>query len=292
MFGAFRRSFQLAKESFRVLRHDPELMLLTAASFVGVAIIVLLAGAIGFGTGAIDVDAGEVSPGGIVLLGLAYFAGYFIIIYFQVALASAIQFRMSGGDPDVRYALGRANHRLGAIVSWAIIAASVGLVLRLLEATVRGRGGIGRILGLVILAILGTAWSLMVFFVVPVIAAEGTGGFAAIKRSTSIIKRRWGEAIVGTQGIALVMGLATVVLAAIPFLLGMATMDASVVLGGFFMTIAVVIALAMMVASASLDSTYRAVLFAYVETGETGGFAKDTLDHAFAPRQDLRGVGR
>ena len=48
--------------------------------------------------------------------------------------------------------------------------------------------------------------------------------------------------------------------------------------------IGVVVLLGMTVFSASLNSTYRAVLFNYANTGETRGFNKDTLDHAFTTR--------
>jgi hypothetical protein len=38
----------------------------------------------------------------------------------------------------------------------------------------------------------------------------------------------------------------------------------------------------------ALESTYRAVLFAYAQTGETGGFSQEALEGAFAPKEDLR----
>jgi len=286
MFGAFKRSFHLAKESFRVLRKDPELMLLTAASFVGVAIIAILAVAAGFITGAIDANSETViNATGILVLAVAYFIGYFIIIYFQVALVSSVQFRLSGGDPNVRYGISQANKHLGAILSWTVIAATVGLILRILESAARGRDGAGRIIGMIILSIIGTAWGLLVFFVIPVIAAEGVGGFEAIRRSSRIVKHRWGEAIVGNAGMGLLIGLLLVVTTGPLFAIGAALFtrsgDGNALMGGLFIALAIIVALGLMVFSASLNSTYRAVLYAYATNNKTGGFSKETLDNAF-----------
>jgi hypothetical protein len=288
MFGAFSRSFKLVKESAGVLRQDPELILLTLGSFAGVLLIVLVAGVVGLTSGAIDPEAETISGFGAVLVGLSYFLGYFIIIYFEVALVSAIQFRMAGGDPDVWYGISRANRRLPAILGWALIAATVSVLLRMLEQAARRRGGI---IGAILVRVLSFGWSLMVFFVIPVVAAEGVGPIEAIKRSGSTIKGRWGEAIIGTQGIGFIMMIATVIVAGIPFAIGYAAVGASPVLGMLFFGIAGATAVFMWALAGSLESTYRAVLYAYASDGQTHGFSKEALDGAFAPKQDIRRAG-
>ena len=143
MFGSIKTSIQLVKESFRVLRHDPELVLLTAFSFIGVAIVVILAGVATLGTGAIDSEGKAVliNSTGYIVLALAYFLGYFLIIYFQVALVCAVQLRMVGGDQNVWYGIAEANRRLSAILSWTVIAATVGFLLGILEGAARSRRG-------------------------------------------------------------------------------------------------------------------------------------------------------
>jgi hypothetical protein len=289
MFRSLKRSFQLAKESFLVLCQDLELLLLTAASFVGVVIVIALAGGMGFGTGAIDLDAEQlINSNGIRLLILAYFVSYFIIIYCQVALVCAVQFRISGGDPNVWHGLRQANRRLGAILSWTLIAATVGLIFRILEGAARGRRGGPALMATIILKILGVAWGLLVFFVIPVIASEGLGGFKALRRSSSIIKSHWGEAIVGTAGMGMAMGLLIFVTSGPLFTVGILNLSKSgegnILFGAIVIAIAITIAVIFSVFSASLNSTYRAVLFAYANDGTTGGYSKDTLNHAFHSR--------
>ena len=292
MFAAFGRSFRLAKESFHVLKQDPELLLLTVASFVSVVVIGLLVGAIGLGSGLVEFGGKEevaIHPLGFLILGVGYFVGYFFVIYFQVALVCAVQFRISGGDPNVWYGLIEANHRLGAIMSWTIIAATVGLVLRVLEGAARGRGG-ADFLRAMVFQILGAAWALLVFFVIPVIAAEGTGGFSAIRRSSRVVKQRWGEAIIGNSGMGLFTGLLIAVGAGVPLAIGAMSIQGSgagnAMLGAALIAVGIVVGLLLMVLSASLNSTYRAVLYSYATSGEIKGFSKETLDNAFRSKDD------
>ena len=289
MFAAFGRSFRLIGESYRVLRHDPELIWLTLFSFAGVVFLVVVLGALGFGTGMIDTD-GETGGGAFVLLAVGYFIGYFIIIYFQVALVASVIHRMSGGDPHVRYGISQANHHLGAILTWTLIAATVGLILKALESAARGqRGGI---IAQIIVSVLGFAWGLMVFFVIPVIVVEGVSGISAIKRSSSVLKQRWGEAVIGTQGISLIIMLATLVVAGIPIILGITAVNGGVgIIGVPLVALGAGIAVLMMAGGSALDSTYRAVLYNYATTGETGGVSKELLDSTFRPKQDMRNAG-
>ena len=43
----------------------------------------------------------------------------------------------------------------------------------------------------------GLAWGLATFFVVPVLAVEGLGPIAAVSRSASVFRHRWGETLSG-----------------------------------------------------------------------------------------------
>src|SRR6185437_3758331 len=58
-------------------------------------------------------------------------------------------------------------------------------------------GALGNIAG----RLVGTAWSLVTFLSVPVIAIEGTGPIETLKRSASLFKQRWGQQITGNLAI-------------------------------------------------------------------------------------------
>jgi hypothetical protein len=292
MFAAIGRSFRLVGESYRVLRQDPELIWLALASFVAVTIVAGVLGGFGLSVGAFGGNDEPVSGPGYALIAMGYFLGYFAIIYFQVALVAAVMHRMDGNDPDLRYALRQANRRLSAIIMWAAIAATVGLLLRALEGMARGQNSVGRVVASIVVSILGMAWGLMVFFVIPVIVVEQTSGIEAIKRSSNTLKKKFGEAIIGNQGIGLIMFLATLVFAGIPLFIGFTVWNANAVVGSVIILIATGIGVLIAAGGSALDSTYRAVLYRYATVGESGQFSRTILDSAFRPSRDIRDSGR
>lgn len=290
MTNVFSRSYHLTMQSVRVLRHDPELMLFPVISFIALVVGVGLLGGLLLGTGYLPV-ANETTFAGIVGLFLTYLVSYFIVIYFQVALVSCVQHRLDGGNPHLGYGIRSANRRLGAIFSWAVVAAIVGLLLRLLESMARRRtAGVGQIIARIAIGLVGMAWSLATFFVIPVIAAEGVGGFEAVKRSAGIIKRRWGEAVIGRAGIGLFLFLATaavvLVLVVLGFLAASAggTAGAGVAIALFVM--AGIAVLVMLAAGSTLQAIYTAVVHRFAMTGEAPeGFPAAMLADTFGQRR-------
>ena len=134
MFETLGRSYRLAIESLRLLRKDPELMLFPVISFIASVVVAGVMGGLGFASGGLGGD----HPGlGVLFVFLFYLGAYFVTIYFQVGLVSSVQYRLTGGNPNLAYGIRAANRRLGPIISWAIIAALVGLLLRVLEEVAR-----------------------------------------------------------------------------------------------------------------------------------------------------------
>ena len=77
-----------------------------------------------------------------------------------------------------------------------------------------------RTLGGLVSGILGFAWSMATYFVVPTLAAEEIGPIEALKRSAKTIKSKWGESIGAGFSLGL-FNLAGIVLALISgFLFG------------------------------------------------------------------------
>jgi hypothetical protein len=81
------------------------------------------------------------------------------------------------------------------------------LTVNLVISFIRERAGVA---GDVIAGIAGVAWGLVTFLVVPVIALEGLGPWASVKRSGALFRQRWGEQISGNfaiGGIFVLVGL-------------------------------------------------------------------------------------
>lgn len=208
--GRIQHTLELAKTSWRVLQADRELLLLPVLS--GIASLFVAA------TFAVPLIAGGLltaedggRAGGYVVMFLMYVALAVVTIFFNAALVSAANERLNGGDPTLGSALRGAVSHMGSVIVWAIISATVSVVLRAVEE----RGGLGRVVS----AIAGLAWSLTTYLVIPVIVIEGGSPVDAVKRSAALFKQTWGQQVAGTFGfgilgfIAAIPAIALVVLA-------------------------------------------------------------------------------
>ncbi len=191
MFQRLSTGWHLARQSFHVLRLDKELLLFPLLS--GVACILVLA------TFAVplwyteslatfDDSATTENPVAIVVLFAFYAVNYCVILFFNSALVACAMIRFKGGDPTLGDGLRAASRRLPQIAGWALVSATVGLVLRIIESR-------SEKVGRIVAAVLGMAWTVTTYFVVPVLVIEKAGPIEALQRSVSIMKRTWGESL-------------------------------------------------------------------------------------------------
>jgi hypothetical protein len=204
--GKFSRSWELVKQSFAILRSDKQLMLfpvLSAVSCFVVTATIATGGAfLLLPARAAAIAAGErfnpnQSP--MFLLGMftLYVVNYFVIVFFNVALVGVANSRLMGGTWTFKDGLELAWERKGTILQWALVAATVGVLLRTLEERL---GLIGRL----IMRIIGIAWTLACYFVVPVLAFEDLTPIDALKRSSKLFRDTWGEKVVGGFSLSMV----------------------------------------------------------------------------------------
>jgi uncharacterized protein DUF6159 len=266
--GRIGRSFQLVKQSYRILMQDKELMVLPLVSgLVGLGVIAVAAG-IGF------VTSIELHPGPVLYLPLflVYVVMYSISYFFQAAVIAGATERMRGGDPTVSSALSAAARRAGPIVMWAVVSATVGIIIKMIQDRVA-------LVGKIVAGILGGAWNLATFFIVPVLVLEDRSMEDSFKRSLNVFKQTWGETIAGGAGLGMAALCAWVSLVAATGLLAYAIGVAAV---AFFFVGAV----ALMVFFSALQGIYVASLFRYATEGpNASGFDPDLLRGAFVPKQ-------
>lgn len=209
---------------------------------------------------------------------VAAYALTFIAIFSQVALAACADCALRGEQTTVGEGLRAAGARLGPILGWSLVQATVGLAL----SALREAGGADSILGSILSIVADAAWAVVTFFVVPLLALEGLGPIAAIKRSGGLVRQRWGEGVVGsaaTGAVVLIAALPAAALIAIGFVVGGGVAVALIALG------AVVLAVAVLVGS-TLNAVFRVALYRWATTGEAiGSFAPQELEGAFRPKR-------
>ncbi len=286
MFATIGRSWRLFKICLHVLSVDKELIFFPIFSTISVILVTLTFFGVTFGIGSFDrLETGAFTAVDLVAVFGFYVFSYFVIIFFNAALVFAAHERLEGGDPNIRSGLAGASSRIITIFFWAVIAATVGLILQILSSQARERGGIIGIIGQIVVAIIGAAWSLITFFVVPLIVIEHRGLFDSFKTSLSMLRRTWGEQVVGNFGLGLIQFGATLVAILVAVVLGFALS----LLGTAGIVLAVVIGIVLVVGVslvfATLSGIYKAALYNYAADGQVPElFTEDTIRGAFRPR--------
>lgn len=285
MFEKISRSWSLIKASAGVLRSDSELLvfplvssvaaLLVAASFIVPIALV----------GDVEGQARQLGENGVSVVAMLwmfafYLCQYFVIFFFNSALVGAAMIRLDGGDPTLGDGLRIAWSRVGAIFGYAAIAATVGLILRMIEERA---GWIGRIVS----GLLGVAWTFASFLAVPVLVSQNVGPIEAVKQSAQLLRRTWGENVVGAGGIGLVGGLLILLVAMAGIALAVFAFVSQLPGAGIALLVLTGIAILMLgLVQAALSGIYSAALYRYASVGEApAGFDGGLMRAAFAPKR-------
>jgi Family of unknown function (DUF6159) len=271
-----RRGWQLTKKSWALLREHRSLLRFplygAAATILCTAIVV--------GPGLYLIDDGKVAFGGPLAV-IGFYLLALIGMYFSVGLAAAANMIFHGQDATIADGLAVARSRFSQIAGWAAVSTVVGLVLSALE----NQGWAGQIVG----RFLAVGWSLITFLAAPVIAFEGTGPFATIKRSAGLFRSRWGEQITGNLAIGGVVFLLVMLPSILLVVLGVVVWASASFIGALLVVLGVIgFAIGMLINSA-LSGIFGVALYRYALDGEAvGGYTQEELESAVKPRRGRR----
>ena len=269
--GRIRRGWELTKTSWGVLRSDRSL---AAFPVLGGASALLLAAAFGLPAALLFNDDSNVLA--VILAAIGIYLVSYAAVFFNVALAGAAAQVLDGKDATVASGVAVARTRLPAIAGWALMIASVNIVIRALQERL---GPVGDL----ILGGIAVAWGLVTFLAVPVIALENTGPIETLRRSAGIFRERWGEQVTGQFSIGGIVLLFTF-LPAIA-LVGIGYAVGNGVLLGVLIAVAVVLVIVGAILSTALSQIFAVALYRYaVGQGATGAFTEDVLASAVRPR--------
>ena len=260
--GKIGRGWDMTKMSLRVIRKDKEILVFPVIS--GIMTILILASFIGgmFLTGGLSTAEDPASNWIFyVFFAVFYFVSFFITIFFNACMIGCATIRMNGGDPTVRDGLRIASQNIGRILLWALVAATVGLIIRAIQERV---GFIGKL----IMGFVGIAWTIVTYFVVPVLIYEQLGPWGAVKRSASILKNTWGEALVGNLGMGIIFALAAIPGVLLMFLGVYGVIAWGVAIGVAIIVIGIVYLVAIAVISTAAEAVLVAALYRFATTGK------------------------
>jgi hypothetical protein len=205
--------------------------------------------------------------------GLA-FALHFVKTFCKMALVKCALLRFTGSESSVAAGFGGALTRLHQVLAWALVSATLGLILTIIEH-------IHRKIGEAVREIVGAAWGTLTYFVVPVMVAKGNFPFKAIGRSVTLLCEVWGKANESHLGLRYVLNLLL-----IPVILLLIIGVYLWVKYSWVWILPGVIALLLhMAIGAALDMILSTALYRYASTGRVPRpFDPDLMAVAFAPK--------
>jgi hypothetical protein len=280
MFERISRGFSMAKSSWRVIMGDKKLLLFPVVS----GILLLLVIATFFIPLAVLHEKGKVIQANgkpevwvYAFMFCFYVVSYFVIIFCNAALTSCALMRFNGESPTLGDGFRAASARLPQIFAWAVVSATVGILLKMIENAHEKAG-------YWVAAILGTAWSIMTYFVVPILVVEKVGPFKAVSRSISVMKKTWGESLTGNVGIGLFMFvlflLIFIPIGLVIFLAAQAGAGNAIIIG--LIVVAVIAYLWFMALSAAMHTVFLSAVYQFATSDRVpDGFERETMLTAF-----------
>lgn len=254
-----------------------------------------------------QVVRGEPALVGLILLGLLIQAGLFFALFFAVfgrtpqaedfrwpgflwvfpilfvaglpgslagatVVAVAMQ-KLQGQAGSVREGFALALARFPQLVLFNLLAAGVGLLIQLIVEKLKIGGRLAA-------TIVGASWTVVTLLVIPVILFENANAFEAVKRSGSLIKKRWGEGVTGHASLALALMVVMIPL----LIIGGVLVPFNAVAG---IAVMVVSMLVLITISGALGGVFNVALYRYAADGQVSApFERSQLDSAFESKRD------
>ena len=278
MFDRISRSWALAGACWDVLTEDPALLIFPLLS--ALAIVLLMASfampawlmyhsiqsapADGSTTHTLRISSYAATY-------VFYVITYSVVMFFNTALIAVALRRLDGESASVTDGLQAALSNLPAILGYALIAATVGTILRAIEQRV---GLIGRI----VTSLIGAAWTLATAMTLPVLIVENVGPVEAISRSLDLLRRNWGENVIGNVGISIGIAVIGVPLCLLGVLFLVSAISSKapgmIMLAGIVLFVMII---GLSIVSTTLHSIYTAALYRYATGSKDNGAIRPEL---------------
>ncbi len=187
----FKTGLKLSKDSLGVIRDHPKLMVFPAlgalaalAFWLALLLPLVIAGLVGSGAE-------------YVVLFVLYFLTTFSATFFTASLVFAVNQAFHGEEPELGESMRAAWQRKGAILVWSAIAATVSVILKKLQES-------NNLVATIVSSLFAVGWTVMTFFIVPVIVFEEVTVRTMFTRSAQTFRDTWGESIGVGLGVTLI----------------------------------------------------------------------------------------
>lgn len=271
--GKFKASRIIVSESWNVLKQDKEMILFPLLSmlfslapiilfFVYYFFAVLKGSFLNFS--GFDKSAGDY----VILVYLIYGASMiFLINFFEAGVFAMAHARFNGQNMTFKEALQVSFKNTGKILVWSLFSATLGFVLNMISDR-------SKIVGKIFSWLFGAAWNIMTYFVLPSIIVSQNSIKDALKDSSSVIRKNWGETIIINFGVGMFLGILIYICIVLGFMLVAFIPQLMII------TLPLVIAflIGISVVSSTLGSIFKLALYEYAKTGAVPqGFSSEVV---------------
>ena len=244
------------------------------------------------GIGYLIANAGPADNRSIIMavaIFMAWIVDAFAITYFQAGLVAVVNGRLYGEIITFSDGLKAASQRSGTIFLWALLTATIGIILQIFRSK-------KNIIGTMIANLMGFLWGVATYFVVPVMIIEGKNIRNSISESVAVMKKTWGETLVANFSVGLIFTVVAIILAIAPVAVlwfgipsGAISLASTTSVVQLLISVGayeLILLLALIVIVAPLNSILCVVLYNYAISGQVpDGFRNEVLDGMFIPEQ-------
>ncbi|HEY5627737.1 MAG TPA: DUF6159 family protein [Nitrospira sp.] len=275
------RTVGIMSAAWQILREEKQLLLLPIASSICLVVLtasVAVPAVVGMLAGT-SID-GELRPvSSLSYLGVFVFSvtAYAIGIFFNAALAICVLRKLDGKPASISDGLREATACLPQIIAWACVATTVGLLLKAIE---RRSGLVG---GLVV-RVIGLAWTVATFLVVPILVAEKKGPIEAVQASVQLLRRTWGEDLLAGIGFGALSFLLSIP-GFLAFVIGASMLASHPILAIAIMVLALLYFPLLGLVLSTMSTIFDVVLYRFATLGTvTAGFDRELLETSFVTK--------
>jgi hypothetical protein len=275
------RTQAIMSAAWQILWEDKTLLLLPIASSASLMLLTAsfaVPAILGALTGASMSDGLQaIESWSYVGMFLFYVVSYGVAIFFNAALAICVLRKLEGKQATILDGLREALSCFPQILGWALVSATIGVVLKTIE---RRSGFVGNM----VTRVLGLAWTVATFLVVPVLVAERKGPLEAIQASVQLLRRTWGEDLLAGLGFGLLYFFWTIP-GAFAFVIGAGMIATHSILAIAIMVLAILYFPLLGLVLSTMSTIFDVVLYRYASTGTvTPGFDRELLESSFVAK--------
>jgi hypothetical protein len=274
--GRIRTGFKLLTQSWSVIKKDPELIAVMALGFIAQVAIFMLLFFLAFSRAPHLADFRF--PRFLWLYPIMFASGLVGSLSGATVIAAAME-RLQGRDPSLHRAFGFALKQFPKLVRWSLVALTVGLVFYLIAEKLKLGGRILALLG-------GVSWAAATTLIFPVLLYEDRAVLDSVGRSASLIKKRWGEGVVGYGSVAVALAIVTV-----PIMIAGGVLAAFSLAAGITLMVAAYVGL--IVLGGTIGQVFTAALYRFAADGVvTAPFGREQLESQYQNRAERKKAPR